>query len=113
MASIATSIELYDKVSAPINNMISALQNMIGTYESVDRAMDNGFDTSKIFETRKAVDLAAAQMNELGAEIQKNQKHQENFNREVEEGEGSTRCVIIVAEGTVLKHRVEVYRAQL
>ena len=48
MASISTSIELYDRVSAPINKMLSALGNMCTAFESVETSMDSGFDTSAI-----------------------------------------------------------------
>lgn len=86
MASISTSIELYDRVSAPINNMISAINNMIGAYESVDSAMNTGFDTVPINEARQAIDQASQQMEELEQNIQDSQQQQENFNRSVQNG---------------------------
>ena len=74
MASVASSIELYDKISAPVNRIIGALNNMVGIFESVDSAMNNGFDPSVIDETRRAIDLATVEMNQLGDEILRNKQ---------------------------------------
>ena len=86
MAGINTSIELYDRVSAPVNRIIGALNNMIGVFQSVDSAMDNGFDPSTIDETRRQIDLAGQEMAQLGEEIRRNEQGQERFNSEVDAG---------------------------
>jgi tape measure domain-containing protein len=86
MATISTSIELYDKVSAPINKMISALDSMISTYESVESAMNTGFDTAPINEARNAIDQAAEQMNELEQNIRESEQQQKNLNEQVKQG---------------------------
>lgn len=69
MSSISTSIELYDRVSAPINNMISSINNMIGSYRSVETAMNTGFDTAPINEARNAIDGVVNEVNELNSAI--------------------------------------------
>ena len=86
MASISASIDIYDRVSAPIYNMISAMDKMIGTVYDVQTAMDNGFDSSEIYEARQAIDLAAREMEEMETNIQQARKQQEEFNQEVQEG---------------------------
>ena len=86
MATISSTIELYDRISAPVNKIIGALNNMVGIFESVDSAMNNGFDPSTIYETRRAIDLASAQVRQLGEEIRQNEGKQDRFNREVNEG---------------------------
>lgn len=86
MASISTSIELYDRVSPVINNMIGSIYSMIGAYESVESAMNTGFDTAPINEARDAIDLAAREMEELETNIQQAGRQQEEFNQEVQEG---------------------------
>ena len=97
MASISTSIELYDRVSAPINKMLSALGNMCTAFESVETSMDSGFDTSAIEEARRATEQAALEVIQLGNDIEQNQDHQENYNRSVRSGasamDGLTRKV--------------------
>ena len=86
MATISTSIELYDKVSRPINSMIAALGNMVDAYESVERAMDGGFDTNAVEQARRATEKAALEVVQLGNEIEQNENHQRNFNKEVHNG---------------------------
>lgn len=97
MASISTSIELYDRVSAPINRMIAAMGNMCTAFESVESSMDSSFDTSAIEEARRATEQAALEVIQLGNDIEQNQDHQENFNRSVRSGgsamDGLTRKV--------------------
>lgn len=86
MANLATSIELYDRLSAPINNMIGAINNMIGAYQSLDRAMDNGLDPSQINEARGMLASATDQINQMGDYISQNEQNQQRFNNEVREG---------------------------
>lgn len=86
MATISTSIELYDRVSRPINSMIAALGNMCDAYESVERAMDGGFDTSTIEQARSATERAALEVIQLGNEIEQNENHQRDFNQQVHNG---------------------------
>lgn len=86
MASIATSIQIIDRVSAPINNMISALDSMCSAYESVQDSMNTGFNTRAIDQARQAIDAAAQQVTQLGNNIEDNEEHQQNFNRTVQNG---------------------------
>lgn len=86
MATIGSSLELYDRMSAPVNRIIGALNNMIGVFQSVDSAMDSGFDPSVIDDARRQVDLAAQEMNQLGEEIKRNEQNQEKFNSKVDNG---------------------------
>ncbi len=71
MATISSSIELYDKVTTPINRILGALDNMIGMFEDVDSAMDRGFDPSVIADTRREIDLAKKEMKEFGNNTRK------------------------------------------
>lgn len=86
MAGINTSIQLYDRLSAPINNMIGAINNMIGAYHSLDSAMDKGFDASQIHEAEAALIQAQEQVDQLGDYIKQNERKQEDFNDELEDG---------------------------
>lgn len=86
MATISTSIELYDRVSAPIHNMISALEEMIGTYESVETTMNAGFDTTPIDRARQAIDQTTTQMEQFEQEIQGAEQQQDDLNRKIRQG---------------------------
>lgn len=89
MASIQTSIQIIDRASAPINNMIVALDNMCSAYESVQDSMNTGFNTRTIDQARQAIDAAAQQVTQLGNNIEDNEEHQQNFNRSVQNGQSA------------------------
>ena len=58
MASIATSIEIYDRMTAPLNSMMNALNATVRAFENIDRAMNSGMNTAQIEEARKAIEDA-------------------------------------------------------
>lgn len=89
MATISTTIQLYDRVSAPINNMITALDNMCSAYENVEDSMNSGFNPGHIEATRQAINSASQQMVELGNNIEDNEQHQQNFNNAVHQGQSA------------------------
>ena len=89
MARISSTIAIYDKVSAPINNMISALFNMCDAYESVEKSMGEGFDTSKIVSARNALDQAAQSVTELSKNTDNAEDEQREYNRAVDSGSSS------------------------
>lgn len=70
MAKISTSIELYDRVSAPIYKMLGALGNLTDAFESVETSMDGSFDASKIEEARRKTEQAALEVVQLGNDIE-------------------------------------------
>lgn len=86
MASIATTIELYDKVSAPINEIVSSLHSMCQAYENAESSMQSTFNTRGIVNTRNEIDNTTREVNNLGGKIQENELHQQNFNNRVAQG---------------------------
>lgn len=59
---------------------------MVDAYESVERAMDGGFDTDAIEQARRATERAALEVIQLGNEIEQNENHQKDFNQQVHNG---------------------------
>ena len=86
MANISSTIQLYDRVSAPINNMLGAINNIIYAFDSVESSMDGAFNTSDIDAARNHMQQATAQMIALGNEIEENERGQNRFNDEIREG---------------------------
>lgn len=80
MGTISTSIQLIDRVSAPVNNMISALDSVCSAFESVDRSMDGAFDTASINSARQSIAAAQEQLVMLGNE-------QDNYTNAVKRSE--------------------------
>ena len=62
MASIATTIELYDRVSQPLNAIISAMQSTVNAMAAVNNAFSSGIDTSNINQAAQNVSNAVSQI---------------------------------------------------
>lgn len=86
MAKISTSIELYDRVSAPINKMLGALANLTSAFDSVEVSMNDGFDTTKIAAAKRSIEQAAYEVVQLGNDIEHNEVQQRSFNSAVASG---------------------------
>lgn len=86
MATISTSIEIYDKVTKPINSMLTALEKMCDTFDAVDRSMDGAFDSSAIMQARIEIDKTAQEMMELGNQTENSTNEQEGLNKEIANG---------------------------
>ncbi len=86
MATISTSIELYDRVSAPIYKMLGALGNLPTAFETVETSMDGSFDTSQIEAARRSIESAALDVVQLGNDIGNNTDKQDGFNDKVRKG---------------------------
>lgn len=70
MASIATSIEVYDRATQPIQMIVTALQTSVHAFAAVNTAMENGMDTASIENARQAVEQAVTEVNNLQSAIQ-------------------------------------------
>lgn len=86
MASIQTAIQITDRVSAPIYNIISALDNVIHAYESVQEEFAQGLDTSKIQQARQQIDAAAQQMSKISESLNQAEARQNSYNASVSKG---------------------------
>lgn len=65
MASIRTQIELYDAISAPLINITNALNMTISSFEDMQEAANNSFDSSSLESARDYVNQATIAVNEL------------------------------------------------
>lgn len=86
MATIRSTIELYDRITAPVVNMVSALNNLCGAYEAADAEMNDTFDPSRIDSARAAIDQAAQQVDACRQEIEESVQAQEDFNEALNQG---------------------------
>ncbi len=89
MASISSTINLIDKMSAPMRGIISVLRQTIDVLDSVDRATDRGFDTSKIYEAKIAVDKINREYQEIVEGIRKAGNSQTELNTKIKNGSNS------------------------
>jgi tape measure domain-containing protein len=65
MASIRTQIELYDSISAPLMNITNALNMTITSFEEMQSAANNSFDTSSLEAARDQANQATIAIDRL------------------------------------------------
>lgn len=70
MSVISTNIQLYDNMTAPINNIISALERVIDCCEAVGNSTSEAFDPSVIESARAALTQAVMETRQLGDETE-------------------------------------------
>lgn len=86
MASISTQINIVDRMSSPLHNITSAVEQVISSLQGVDGAINQGFDTGAIDNARRAIDQANVELDEMTENIRRNTEEQERFNRTVHQG---------------------------
>lgn len=101
MATISTSIEIYDKVTKPINSMLTALEKMCDTFDAIDRSMDGAFDSSAIMQARIEIDKTAQEMIELGNQTENSTNKQEHYNNTVGKGASAMNGLVKKVAGLV------------
>lgn len=69
MAGIGTPVKLIDKISSPLNNIISAVNHTISAFDTLDNSLN--LDTSKIQSARISIDQATKEIEEMGSEANK------------------------------------------
>lgn len=71
MGTIAAQIELYDMISAPINNIMRAVTLMTDNLQGVDGAINGAFNTEAIDNMTRSISLAQSQMDNFTQKINK------------------------------------------
>ena len=62
--TLQTSIELYDKVTAPTKNMVNALSKMLDVFKSLDSSIAGGLDTSALTSAERELNAIKATLNQ-------------------------------------------------
>lgn len=89
MASITSQINLIDRMSAPLFGIVSAIDSMIASVQSADAAVQAGFDTDKLYESQRAIDLANIELQEMNEKLRQTSDKQEDVNRKFRQGESA------------------------
>ena len=87
MASISASIELYDRMSAPLNSIMNAMNLTISSMYDMQDAMGNSMNTSSLDAARDA-------MTQVQMEIENATNSQEEFNDEVQKSVGTSNQLV-------------------
>ena len=108
MGSISASIQLYDRMSAPLQNIMGALNMTIASMYDMQDAMSTGMDTSSLDAARDSINQVDAAMRQLAEDtannapnINENRNAQENFNRSLQSGKSSADDLMNAVKGVV------------
>lgn len=86
MATIATQIELYDRISAPLMHISNALNMTISNFEEMDAAMNGAFDSANFEAVRTEIHAANAEFDAMAENIRQSDAAQEQLNRDIQQG---------------------------
>lgn len=86
MASISTQINIVDRMSSPLQNITSAVEQVIGSLQGVDGVINQGFNTSAFDSARRSIDQANTELDEMMENIRQNTEEQQRYNRTVQQG---------------------------
>lgn len=86
MATVQTSIALYDGVTGTLKNIHKAMGGLLDTFESVQRALGKGIDITSFQAARGEWEKAGAALDSVKENIQGMDQKQRNFNQQVQKG---------------------------
>ena len=89
MASINAIISLTDRMTRPIQNIISSVNNLIDITERVAVANNQAFDVRQFDGARRQLNLAQAQMGILEQATRNAANSQRQYNNEIRSGVNS------------------------
>lgn len=84
--AIQTSIEIADRITAPLLNICNALNQTVAQFEEVNQASNNAIDPEVFNSIRGQIQVANSSYEELTDEIQKAAREQDNLNQSIKIG---------------------------
>lgn len=88
MATIRTAIQVTDGMSPAFKSMNKAMNIVLSSFESLQRASSNSIDTSSIQAARTELNRAERAINEVEQEIRQASQAQQQFNGEMSRSSG-------------------------
>lgn len=101
MASIMTSFQLTDRMTAPLMNITNAVSTVINECERAQGVSGNMFNTSKLASARTHLGLADAEIKQIASDTSRASISQETYNGKVREGTNSARGLLSTVKGLV------------
>jgi tape measure domain-containing protein len=86
LSSIRTQIELHDAISAPLINITNALNMTISSFEEMQSAANNSFDSTAFNSARDYINQANIEIEEMENHIRNAYEEQERFNNSLRNG---------------------------
>lgn len=89
MASIKTSIQVYDGMSPAFKSMNKAMNIVLNSFEAIQSASHNAIDTSSIQAARSELAKTEVIFNDIEQEIRETDAAQDELNRSMGKGQGA------------------------
>lgn len=104
MATISTAIEVHDKVSRPINMMVTAITHLCNAFDTAESSLDSAFDTSAVQQARSAIAQCAKAVTQLESNTDRVEDEQRKYNRAIQDGSGAMSGLISKVGGLVTSY---------
>lgn len=101
MATIKTALRLYDGVTAPLQSMHRAMNIVLNSFESMQRASGNSVDVSAIQDAREELARAGAAFDTIEDNIRQADHEQQRFNNDVRGGSSAANDLMGKIKGIV------------
>jgi tape measure domain-containing protein len=89
MATIRTSIQVTDGMSPAFRSMNTAMNIILNSFESIQRASHNAIDTNSIQAARTELARAETSFNSVEQQIREANQQQQGFNQSIRNGQGA------------------------
>ena len=83
MATIRTTLKMFDSVSPVMGSMIKVMNSTISSFEALNKASSKSIDTSAIRSARDELAKAEVAYNQISEEIKKADEEQKKFNQDI------------------------------
>ena len=98
---IQTSIQLVDKMTAPMHNMISAANTLCSEFGDIEGASYKALDMSKVNQAKAQIAAASQQMEEVSGAADNAASAQQRFNSSASAGSGMLDSLAKKAAGLI------------
>lgn len=86
MATIKTAIQIYDRMTRPLQAMSRGLNTLINVMETAQGTFDHGFDPTVLQQIREDIAEATAGFDQMEQQIRQADNAQNRFNDRIQEG---------------------------
>lgn len=86
MATIQSSLKLYDGMSPVLRKMTNVMNTVISSFEDMTKASSQPFDTARLHDARRQLNEAEAEINQIDEAIERARKGEEKLNQSMEQG---------------------------
>lgn len=86
MATIQSSIQLYDGMSPVLRKITNAVNIAMSSLEDMSKASSQPFDTARLHDARRQLNEAEAEINQIDEAIEQARKGEEKLNQSMAQG---------------------------